>query len=102
MGLLGRYRTVDVAGAERAIADGAVLVDVRSAREFAAGHADGAINLPLGEVDERVGELPGDREVIVMCHTGIRSAVAARKLGRLGLRVGNLRGGLIAWDRAHE
>ena len=102
MGLLGRYRSVDVAGAKRAIADGAVLVDVRSEREWAAGHAEGAIHIPLGEVDERSGELPSGREVVVMCHTGLRSAVAARKLGRLGLRVANLRGGLIAWDRANR
>jgi len=102
MGLLGPYRSVDVAGAERAIAEGAVLVDVRSDREWAAGHVDEAIHLPLSEVGERAGELPTDREVVVMCHTGLRSAVAARRLGRLGLRVANLRGGLIAWERAHR
>jgi phage shock protein E len=58
------------------VAAGAVLVDVRTPAEFESGHASGARNVPLQDLPRRVGELPRDREVIVYCRSGGRSANA--------------------------
>ena len=81
----------DVAGEEaRAlIQDGALLVDVRSPEEFSAGHLEGAINLPVGELAGRLDELretadDGARVVVVYCQSGMRSARAKRTLEEAG------------------
>ena len=66
------------------LARGAQVVDVRSAAEFAAGHASGSVNVPLPEIDRRAGELDRSRPVIACCASGTRSAMAARRLKRLG------------------
>jgi len=62
----------------------AQLVDVRSPGEFASGHAPGCINLPLHELDLRAKELDPGRWVVVCCASGTRSAMAGRRLRRLG------------------
>ena len=60
---------------------GAVLLDVRTAEEFASGHVEGAINIPLDQLDERMAELgPKDQSVVVYCRSGKRSASATRML----------------------
>jgi rhodanese-related sulfurtransferase len=64
--------------------EGAQLVDVRSPGEFASGHAPGSVNIPLQELDSRAKELDSSRWVVVACASGTRSAMAARKLQRLG------------------
>lgn len=66
------------------LAEGAQLVDVRSAGEFAGGHAPGSVNIPLQEIDRRAGELDPGRWVIVCCASGTRSAAARRRLRRRG------------------
>lgn len=69
------------------LAEGAQVVDVRSASEFDAGHPTGSVNIPLGDLANRAaGELDVSRPVIVCCATGARSAVARRKLRKLGFR----------------
>ena len=80
------------------VADGARLVDVRSAGEFRAGHIDKARNLPIGELARRMSELgQKDRPVIVYCASGARSAAAKRVLKRAGFtRVYNL-GAMSNW-----
>jgi rhodanese-related sulfurtransferase len=66
-------------------AQGAQVVDVRSSQEFAKGHADDAINIPLSEIRSRaVAELDRHRPVIVCCASGTRSAIARRQLVKLG------------------
>lgn len=67
--------------------DGAKLIDVRSPGEHAAGHIDGSVNVPVGELSGRVAEL-GDKAkpVVVYCASGVRSASAARILRRAGFR----------------
>jgi rhodanese-related sulfurtransferase len=75
---------------------GALLVDVRSPGEYSAGHLDGAVNLPVGEIANRLTELPRDRSVIVYCRSGVRSARAARTLRAAGFTVRNL-GGMSEW-----
>lgn len=77
------------------------LVDVRGRAEWAAGHIAGAVNIPLGELAERLSELPADRPVILQCQSGTRSAIAASVLqaqGRTNVR--DLVGGIEAWRRA--
>jgi rhodanese-related sulfurtransferase len=102
VGILGGYRSVNVREAKELVERGYQLVDVRSSREWAGGHAEGARNIPLPDLESSLDELPKDVPVVAMCHTGIRSALAARKLTKLGYTVANLRGGMIAWERAHS
>ena len=57
-------------------------------------------SIPLGELPARLGELPGDRELVLVCHHGSRSEQAAQWLARNGFaRVHNLAGGVDAWAR---
>lgn len=68
------------------VADGAVLLDVRSGFEYAASHLDGAINIPVDELAARVRELDPATPVVVYCLSGHRSAEAGRILSGAGRR----------------
>jgi phage shock protein E len=71
--------------ARRLMDNGARLVDVRSASEYRAGHVEGAINIPVVQLEDRLGELePKQKAVIVYCRTGHRSAAAASILRSAG------------------
>jgi len=77
------------------------LVDVRGAEEFKGpdGHVTGSLLIPLPELQERLAEIPPERPVVLLCHSGIRSALATQLLIKAGWeRVANLRGGLRAWE----
>lgn len=74
-----------------------VALDVREAQEWEDGHIPGATWIPLGELPQRLGELPMDREIIVVCRSGGRSAVATKLLLAAGFRAANLRGGMLEW-----
>jgi rhodanese-related sulfurtransferase len=71
---------------------GALLLDVRSPEEFAAGHLDGALNIPVGELEQRLAEVgPKERPVVVYCRSGARSSRARSLLLAKGWqRVENL------------
>ncbi len=71
----------------------ALLLDVRNAHEFAAGHLTGALNIPLPELRARVSELPPGREILVYCQVGRRGHLAVRILLSAGLRARNVSGG---------
>jgi rhodanese-related sulfurtransferase len=78
-----------------------VLLDVREADELALARLDGALHVPMGELPERIGELPRDGEIVVMCHSGVRSERVTRYLLAEGFtRVANLAGGIDAWSNA--
>ena len=77
------------------------LLDVRQPEEFRSGHIPGAKLIPLGELRQRINELPKDREIICVCRSGNRSGSATRQLTEAGFRVRNLNGGMIAWSRAN-
>ncbi|HEY0497578.1 MAG TPA: rhodanese-like domain-containing protein [Kutzneria sp.] len=78
----------------------AVLLDVREDDEWAAGHAPQAIHIPLGELAERVGEVPQDSgEVYVVCRMGGRSARATMYLNQSGWEAVNVAGGMQAWHQ---
>ncbi len=88
------------AAAQLAAAPG-LLVDVREQHEWVAGHAVGALHIPLGRLASRAAELPPDRAVFLICAHGNRSRVATQLLQRAGVeRVVNVRGGTAAWMRA--
>lgn len=76
------------------------LLDVRDAHELEGelGHLEGARNIPLDELRARVGEVPTDRPVVVVCQTGKRSGMATVILRKAGLTsVANVAGGLVRW-----
>ncbi|WP_131103248.1 rhodanese-like domain-containing protein [Ornithinimicrobium sufpigmenti] len=78
--------------------DDALVVDVREADEWAAGHAPGAVHIPLGEVPARLGELPeSDEPLPVICRSGGRSQRAVQWLVQQGFDVVNVDGGMRAW-----
>lgn len=81
-------RTISREDAHRLVEqEGAALVDVRTPREFAAGHLPGAVNLPLGQIADRASELGGpDRPLVLYCQSGARSAAAVRALKKAGFR----------------
>jgi hydroxyacylglutathione hydrolase len=86
--------------ATRMRAGGITVLDVRGRAEWDAGHIRGAINIPLGYLVDRLGELPRDTPVVLQCRSGARSAIAASLLQAHGLsNVFNLSGGLAAWER---
>jgi len=75
----------------------ALLVDVRDPDEFAGDHIDGAVNIPLGELRERLEELPRDREIWLNCAIGQRAYYALRVLLQHGFRARNLSGGYLTY-----
>jgi rhodanese-related sulfurtransferase len=77
-------------------ADG-VLLDVREPQEWAAGHAPSATHLPMAEVPARLGELPGDGTVYVICRAGGRSARVVSFLNANGWDAVNVAGGMLEW-----
>lgn len=93
------YRTVDVEGARRMLRDGAVLIDVRSRGEWNTGHAREARHVPLDRIEQSLPSLSPDVPVVTICHSGVRSASAARLLAKRGYQVATVRGGMIAWNR---
>lgn len=100
MGLFGRKKGVHAGRASALIEAGAVVVDVREQAEWDAGHIPGAIHLPLGEIARRHNQLPRDTQLIAVCRSGNRSALAAESLRRAGLRVENLEGGMNEWKKS--
>jgi phage shock protein E len=77
---------------------GALLVDVRTPGEFTADGIKGAINIPFDQVEARAAELGAkDRPMVLYCHSGRRSGIAARALGHLGYSVIYDLGPRTAW-----
>ena len=75
-----------------------VLVDVREPWEFALCKIEGSLLVPLGELPRRRDELPHDRPLVMVCHTGRRSQNAAMFLAQAGFTdVQNLEGGVEGW-----
>ena len=78
-----------------------LLIDVRQPREYAEGHIPGAQLIPLPEIENRIGELDSEQNLILYCRSGGRSAVAAALIKDIGPRQGriyNLVGGIAGWD----
>ena len=86
----------DAAAAAKADAT-LVLLDVREPDEWAAGHAPGAVHMPLGRL--RPDQLPPGAAVIAVCRSGNRSGTAAGLLAAAGIDVRNMAGGMRLWAR---
>lgn len=80
-------------------ARGAVLVDVRETDEWEAGHAPGAVHVPLGTVERAVGRFAG-QTVLTVCRSGGRSTRAVEVFAASGVTVRNVAGGMAAWAEA--
>jgi rhodanese-related sulfurtransferase len=96
---------IDEISCEQAAArlDDFCVVDVRAEHEFHGplGHIERALLLPLPELEARAGEIPLDRPLLMVCRSGMRSAIACEKVAAQGLGPSvNLAGGMIDWNRA--
>jgi rhodanese-related sulfurtransferase len=73
------------------------LVDVREPDEYAGGHVEGAVLVPMGVLPVRVDEIPRDRTVYVICHSGGRSGQVVGWLNQQGYDAVNVEGGTAGW-----
>jgi NADPH-dependent 2,4-dienoyl-CoA reductase/sulfur reductase-like enzyme/rhodanese-related sulfurtransferase len=78
------------------------LLDVREPVELALEHVPGALNIPLGQLRARLGELPRDREILVICRSGQRAYSATRILLQKGFKAKNLAGGMLSRTHAEN
>lgn len=97
-------QTIGAAEGKALVASGALLVDVRSAEEFSAGHVEGAINIPHLDVEKRVAEFgeSRDRDIVLYCRSGHRSELARESLKALGYTHVFNAGGYQDWLTANE
>lgn len=79
---------------------GAFLLDVREPDEWAAGHIDSALHVPIAQIPDRVADLPGDRPIAVFCRGGGRSSRVTGFLVQSGIDAHNVTGGMRAWEAA--
>lgn len=95
-GTVKQFHWEDVANLPR---DGSVtLLDTRTVREYAAGHIDGFLNIPVDELRERLPELEAGRPVYVICQSGLRSYIACRILAQNGFVCYNFSGGYRLYE----
>ena len=72
--------------AKQLVKEGALLLDVRTPQEFAAGHVKGALNISVQTLAQRTSELPTDKVIVVYCRSGRRSAHATKLLMSAGFK----------------
>ena len=80
--------------------EGLTVLDVREPVEWQHAHIEGALHIPLQTLPERVGEVPADQQVLVVCKGGGRSAQATMGLQQPGHEAVNLDGGMLDWAAA--
>lgn len=73
------------------------VIDVREPEEWVSGHIEGARHIPLQQLPYRLQELDPQVEYILVCRSGVRSAMACEFLSAHGYRVYNMTGGMLAW-----
>ncbi len=82
---------------------GALFLDVREPNEYNSGHIPGAVNIPLGVVEKKIGKTFADKDAVILvyCRTGHRSTIATSELKKLGFtHLLNIDGGMQAWTKA--
>ena len=76
----------------------AILIDVRTPGEYRDGHIPGVANIPIDDLEKRMGEVPKDKKVVLICRTGSRSAYGTKQLRSKGMaNVFNSTGGMSTW-----
>ena len=92
--------SIHAKAAAQAVARGTLLVDVRNAEEWRDAHIAEAHHCHLGLLPDSLDDLPGDGPLLVICHSGARSAIARSILLAHGRRAINVEGGMIGWIQA--
>lgn len=105
MAAKAKIKEVGVAEADAAISDAEVLIDVREPDEYRAGHLQGAINIPRGLLEFKMGGDPSlekrDRKIVIYCKTSGRAALAAASLQEMGyINITSIAGGFDGWVAA--
>lgn len=78
-----------------------VIIDVRNTDEYAYKHVNGSINIPLDQINSRIGEIPKNEPVYIICQSGARSQSACDRLNQLGLNnLRSIQGGIIAAEKS--
>lgn len=80
--------------------DDVVILDVREDWEYAGGHVPDAMWIPLGQLPDRLDEIPQDKTVVAVCRSGNRSGQATQLLRQKGFTAHNMLGGMISWEQA--
>ena len=98
-------KEVSVAEADTAIHNAEIVIDVREPGEYQQGHLSGAINIPRGLLEFKVGGMPAlesrDTNIVIYCKTSGRAALAAASLSEMGyLNVTSIAGGYDGWVEA--
>lgn len=93
-------REIAIDQAAAALDRGAAVVDVREPAEYRTGHLPGAVNIPMGQLTSRLGEIDRTRPVYVVCASGNRSSAMVDVLTAAGYDATNVAGGTSAWIRA--
>ncbi|MEK6699245.1 MAG: rhodanese-like domain-containing protein [Nitrospirota bacterium] len=102
-GFLGRLGIKQLSAQELDQKKGAVIIDVRTNKEYGQGHIPGAVHVPLADVGTKVKKLKKDKEIVVYCQSGNRSIWAIKRLIGMGYtHLYNLKGGYGAWKRIHR
>ncbi|MEG0285319.1 MAG: FAD-dependent oxidoreductase [Vagococcus sp.] len=98
----GVARNIQLHELDEARESGALLVDVRTEAEFNRGTIPGFVNFPLNELRDNMEQLPKDKELILSCHSGQRSYIAARMLEQHGFKVKNLDGSYLLYEAVNR
>ena len=99
MGNTMNVPTVAVPAVPDPLPEGLAVLDVREGFEWDAGHIEGAVHVPLGELPQRLDDVP-DGQTLVVCKVGGRSGQAVSWLVQQGYDVVNLDGGMLEWQAA--
>jgi rhodanese-related sulfurtransferase len=94
-------KSVDVQAAnEMRKQENVVVIDVREPNEYAAGHIPEATLIPQGQIEQRLAEIPKDKQVLLVCRSGRRSGEVTRLLTAKGYDAQNMAGGMLKWAEA--
>ncbi len=93
-------KEVDIDQEAFAVAEKATVLDVREPGEYREGHLPGAVNIPMGQLTARFGELDRSKPVHVVCASGNRSSAVTEVLTAAGFDAINVAGGTNAWVRS--
>ncbi|EEY80588.1 MULTISPECIES: rhodanese-like domain-containing protein [Streptococcus] len=90
-----KVESISTAELEKRLKTNIKLLDVQTPSEYNRGHIKGALNIPLGQIDRY--SQSKEEKLYVICHSGVRSRLAAKKLKKKGYDVVNVSGGMMSW-----